>query len=234
VDPFEKYVQQMQAAAAGDGLKARKEKNGIVVLDCFAGIGTAIVVLKKLGIKIRKVIHVEHDKISTHVYRHNHDRQYNLELPEDGGIEHVFYSAFEELENNEQLLLDKHGRKCSPGVSRFPTYTFASHTVVTICALLSSFVPYVSAIDLIIGGPPCIDYSPVNARRKGADGEQGSYMVRFGMFIRTLERLQREDMPRCKLFFLVENVVLTGDDLEQVCDAFGLEWDPIELDAQCK
>ena len=74
----------------------------------------------------------------------------------------------------------------------------------------------------------------MNARRKGVDGDQGSYMVRFGMFIRMLERLQRVDMPHCKLFFLVENVVLTGDDLAKVCDAFGLEWDPIELDAQCK
>jgi hypothetical protein len=110
VDPFEKYVQQMQTDG---GSKSQKENdNGIVVLDCFAGIGTAIVVLKKLGIKIRKVIHVEHDKIATHVYRHNHDRGYNSDLPDDGGIEHAFYSTFGELEDNEQLLLDKHGRKC--------------------------------------------------------------------------------------------------------------------------
>jgi hypothetical protein len=68
----------------------------------------------------------------------------------------------------------------------------------------------------------------VNARRQGVDGEQGSYMLRFGRFIRKLERLQGED----KLFFLVENVVLTGEDLENVCDAFGLEWDPIEFDSQ--
>ena len=109
VDPFEKYVQQMQA---GSRSKARKGQDDIVVLDCFAGIGTAIVVLKKLGIKIQKVIHCEHDKISTHVYRHNHDREYNSELPEDDGIQHVYYSTFEELESNEQLLLDEHGRKC--------------------------------------------------------------------------------------------------------------------------
>jgi hypothetical protein len=110
-----------------------------------------------------------------------------------------------------------------------------SLTVVHVCLFsFRSFFTHISAIDLVVGGPPCIDYTRVNARRKGAHGEQGSYMIRFGMFIRTLERLQRHDMPHCKLFFLVENVVLFGDDLEQVCNAFGLEWDPIELDAQCK
>lgn len=42
-------------------------RQSVVVLDCFAGFGTGIVCLKKLGIEIRKVIHVEHDKAATHV-----------------------------------------------------------------------------------------------------------------------------------------------------------------------
>lgn len=81
------------------------------VLDVFAGVGTGIVVLKRLGIDIGKVIHVEHDKIATHVYRSNHDRSYCPELPDDGGIEHVCVSTFEELVKNVEVFLAKHGRK---------------------------------------------------------------------------------------------------------------------------
>ena len=28
-------------------------------------------------------------------------------------------------------------------------------------------------IDVILGGPPCVDYSRVNANRQGTEGEQG-------------------------------------------------------------
>jgi hypothetical protein len=81
-----------------------------VVLDAFAGVGTGIVVLKRLGIDIAKVIHVEHDKVATHVYRWNHDPTYNPDLPEDG-IQHVFVDAWKAFEENWESLCDEHGRK---------------------------------------------------------------------------------------------------------------------------
>lgn len=34
--------------------------------DVFAGIGSGIISLKRLGIDMRKIIHVEHDKVATH------------------------------------------------------------------------------------------------------------------------------------------------------------------------
>lgn len=52
-------------------------------------------------------------------------------------------------------------------------------------------------------------------------------MVRFGQFIRLLERLQRPH----PVFFMAENVVLRKDDMRVVKDAFGFDWDPINLDA---
>ncbi|KAL7577334.1 hypothetical protein ACA910_002071 [Epithemia clementina (nom. ined.)] len=48
-----------------------------VVLDVFGGVGTAIVVLKRLGISMSKILHVENDKVATHVYRSHHDSLYN-------------------------------------------------------------------------------------------------------------------------------------------------------------
>ena len=70
----------------------------------------------------------------------------------------------------------------------------------------------------------------VNARRQGTEGDQGKYMLQFGRTIRLLERLQRS-MYNVDLFFLAENVWLKGDDLSEVRDAFGFDWDPILLDA---
>jgi site-specific DNA-cytosine methylase len=78
--------------------------------DMFSGIGSGLVSLKRLGIKIRKVIHVEHDKIATHVYKTNHDSHYNTELAPDG-IEHVYFSTFEEVEEDLRGLIRHHGRK---------------------------------------------------------------------------------------------------------------------------
>jgi site-specific DNA-cytosine methylase len=89
---------------------------------------------------------------------------------------------------------------------------------------------HIPAIDLIIGGPPCIDYSAVNAGRQGTQGVQGSYLLRFGRLIRHLERLQ-ERSGQQKLFFLVENVFLREQDLVEIRDAFGIDWNPFEFDA---
>jgi hypothetical protein len=52
-------------------------------------------------------------------------------------------------------------------------------------------------------------------------------MIQFGRFIRTVENLQAPS----PLFFLAENVVVSGKDLDAVKDAFGFDWDPITLDA---
>jgi hypothetical protein len=53
---------------------------------------------------------VEHDKIATHVYKTNHDTRYNTELAPDG-IEHVYYSSFEEVEEDLRKIIKEHGRK---------------------------------------------------------------------------------------------------------------------------
>jgi hypothetical protein len=79
-----------------------------VVLDCFAGVGTGLVALKRLQINVAKVIHVEHDKVASHVYKTNHCHAYNSKVTEDG-IEHVFIEKFEDLTDNIQMFLQEHG-----------------------------------------------------------------------------------------------------------------------------
>jgi hypothetical protein len=83
------------------------------------------------------------------------------------------------------------------------------------------------AIDIVLGGPPCVDFSLVNANRQGVQGREGQYMLEFGRTIRKIERLQSPH----PLLFLAENVILKGDDLEETRNAFGLDFDPITLDA---
>lgn len=98
----------------------RKMKDGLIVLDLFGGVGTALVVLKRLKIPIKKIIHVEHDLVATFVNRMNHDNAFVESLREfarnkkaegedggyvkladwaipDDGIEHVYYRRFEDI-----------------------------------------------------------------------------------------------------------------------------------------
>jgi len=151
------------------------ENEGITVLDCFAGIGIAILVLKKLNIKIKTIIHVEHDKLATHVYRWNHDSEYNTENRNDG-IHHVFMKKFEKLVGVDQHDQERKFNRLWKKANGKP-------------------------IDIVIGGPPCTDYSKVNAYRQGTKGEQGGYLVRFGKFIRSLELAQKRKFQKEKTFF---------------------------------
>jgi site-specific DNA-cytosine methylase len=78
----------------------------------FAGIGSAIVSLKRLGVAMAKIIHCEHDKVATHVYKYNHDANYNPKLLKEDGLscEHVYYESFEEVEAQLEDILQEHGR----------------------------------------------------------------------------------------------------------------------------
>ena len=104
-------------------------------------------------------------------------------------------------------------------------------------SLTISFVfDAVIAIDLVIGGPPCVDYSALNAHREGVNGDQGSYMPRFGTLIRRIQRMQ----PKHNVFFLAENTILRNDkeknledgDLETIKASFGVQW-AMDVDAVC-
>jgi site-specific DNA-cytosine methylase len=79
----------------------------------FAGIGSAIVSLKRLGVAMSRIIHCEHDKVASHVYKWNHDTDYNQALPKEEGLscEHVYFESFEEVEANIEDIVDEYGRK---------------------------------------------------------------------------------------------------------------------------
>jgi C-5 cytosine-specific DNA methylase len=95
-----------------------------------------------------------------------------------------------------------------------------------------------AAIDIIIGGPPCVDFSKVNANREGADGEQGELMLRFGDLVQRIQHLQRRKWQH-HVYFMIENtkldnaknVPLKDGDLERILRAFGITWS-IDFDAQ--
>jgi hypothetical protein len=105
----DKYITN-QKAFAKVVQKRQNDLRPAVVLDVFAGIGAALVVLKRLRIDMSKVVHVEHDEIANHVVRRNHDHQHNASLSDDG-IEHVYISTFQEMEGSIDQFLQEHGRK---------------------------------------------------------------------------------------------------------------------------
>jgi hypothetical protein len=78
--------------------------------DAFGGIGSAIIALKLNGIAMKKIIHVEHDMVATHVHRWNHDPTYNSALLPDK-CEHIYdYATFEDIRDNVAEFLEEHGR----------------------------------------------------------------------------------------------------------------------------
>mmetsp|Transcript_10420 Transcript_10420/g.15921 ORF Transcript_10420/g.15921 Transcript_10420/m.15921 type:complete len:775 (-) Transcript_10420:120-2444(-) len=205
VQPFELRVKRIK-----DGTEKHRSAT---VLDCFAGIGTGIVVLKKLGIAIKKIIYIEHDKVARHVYRSNHDRKYyNMDAGEKDKmkkskkkLKHVY-----EYETWESLV----------GEAKHP-HTFDKHKI-------KEFISKHGHIDIMLGGPPCIEYSGANAYRKGANSKQGRYLTQFGEVVNHIQSLQKET----PLYYLAENVVVRRDDRAAIGKSFQLDHDPINLDAQ--
>lgn len=81
-----------------------------------------------------------------------------------------------------------------------------------------SFSP---AFDIVIAGPPCVDYTLINANREGATGLQGSYLPRTGRVIRRIKEYN-DKVIHPYPFFIVENVILTDEeDRKSVKRAFG-------------
>jgi C-5 cytosine-specific DNA methylase len=166
----------------------------------------------------------------TAVYRWNHDNSYNASLPNDN-VEHVFIEKFEQFEDENFLkcFLSRHGR----------TYCIYLFACVEWAISSQSCLSINEAVDIVIGGPPCIDFSKVNSRRKGVHGLQGSYMLRFGKLIQDIQKYQRQNVePAHRVFFMAENVKLDNDrgqeleagNLEQIKKAFGDCWS-VDIDA---
>ena len=84
---------------------------------------------------------------------------------------------------------------------------------------IENIVDKYGPIDIIIGGPPCVDFSGVNANRKGVKGKQGGYTPQLGDFIKNLSDKQNNH----EIFFLCENVSMTSWDDEGIIErSFGI------------
>ena len=66
------------------------------------------------------------------------------------------------------------------------------------------------AIDIVIAGPPCNDFSAVNANRRGVDGARGSYILRLGNLIRKIQ--DHPVQQGTPLYIVVENVNISEKD----------------------
>ena len=97
--------------------KARREnptsnlKREAVVLEVFAGIGGATVALKKLGVALKTVVVVEHDRAAVAVHRANHDPSYGSGSAVDDGVSYIYslYETYEELEANLKAIVREIG-----------------------------------------------------------------------------------------------------------------------------
>lgn len=83
-------------------LKSNQPKIAINVLSIFSGIGSDLLVLKRLGIEIQNCIVVEHDSFAQAVCSAHHK--------EDVGCYHHI-STFEQMEDDLENIMIEKGRK---------------------------------------------------------------------------------------------------------------------------
>ncbi|KAL7543185.1 hypothetical protein ACHAXR_012598 [Thalassiosira sp. AJA248-18] len=83
-------------------------------------------------------------------------------------------------------------------------------------------------INIVEGGPPCVEFSAINANREGIASVKGRYMIKFADLILRIKnhRLQKNE----NVFFLCENVQMKEEDLKHFEPKFGIS--PIIIDAQ--
>ena len=88
---------------------SQKQKTRATVMEVFAGIGSGLVALKRLGIDVKKVISVEHDDFANYVRKVNHSfHDKDNFIKYDDNIK-----KFEELEQTYDEVLKRHGgKKC--------------------------------------------------------------------------------------------------------------------------
>lgn len=80
----------------------KNAKYPMVVLDLFSGIGSAALCLKRVGIKMKTIISVDHDPLAHLVNKYNHRKD---------GILHVYKEKFEYILENVGDILSKYGRE---------------------------------------------------------------------------------------------------------------------------
>jgi len=169
-------------------LQHPENKRDANVLDVFSGIGCGIVALKRIGISIDRVFHVDHHKAARFVYSYNHVHGFGGGAPDDG-IEHIcgLCTDFQELKDNLKEVVKKYG-------------------------------PF----DIILGGPPCNEWSGINARRKGVDSESGSLILQFAKLINKVKKYnQKYHDVNHRTYFFCENVPEVGK-VSEIENTFGI------------
>jgi hypothetical protein len=83
-------------------VKNNQPKTAVNVLSLFSGIGSDLLVLKRLSIAIENCVVVEHDPFAQAVCAAHHKKDV-------GSYHHI--STFEELENNLETIMIEKGRK---------------------------------------------------------------------------------------------------------------------------
>lgn len=191
--------------------RAARKRPGCRLLDIFAGVGTTAVVLKKLGIKIDHIVHVEYDKVANHVFMSNHYSEYPRKLPKHNT---TWVQDFETLSDCLDDCMETYGREY---LSESPTPTLA-------------FLTTSPAFNLLVGGPPCQDFTGINAKGQGTVGPRGRYMLDVADLIKKIQNHPRQQgVP---LFFLIENVKPRKEDMAKIQAAYGFDYDVLELDAK--
>jgi len=102
-----KYKHRLEACTSDSS-----NKREAVILSISGGVGSATVALKQLGFKMKRVIHVEKDRVAQHAYRSNHDMHYGeASGNDDDGIEHVvgLYEGLDDLMYDPKSLVETHG-----------------------------------------------------------------------------------------------------------------------------
>ena len=179
---YSNHVRKFHARVKNPKLHLEK----LTVLDLFSGIGSGTVVLKKLGIPLKTIVHVDHDPVADYVNKFNHKKSaIGIQVMEpDDGVEHFYFEKYEYVNENIQELIQQYG-------------------------------PF----DLLLAGPPCQNFSLVNAFR--VKDVSSDYLSDVGNLISKIDEIQKTNNPsQSDLLFVVENVTFESDKEIEVSKRF--------------
>ena len=224
---------------SNDRRKEKPKLKTLRVLDLFCGIGSGTLVLKKMGIPLKTVVHVEHDPVAMYVNKFHNDKA-------NDGIEHIYKVKYEEIRRDVEIedLINQHGPfDLLLAAAPCKNYCECSSRCLKLCMDIAhphlSFF-FLSLLRLNVLFCPClcsctVRVAQVNGYRvENRKTEKIDYLSDVGRLIAKIDEIQkRNSSDQSSLLFLSENVNFERKLVDVGAKSMGKSFRMNESDYSC-